>query len=167
MACDSCWTNGQDLIDTLSIKIRRLSSGALLGGSGGNDGRAIEKLLDKVKSPAQLPTFDELQAVRQDFLGLLVLPKGQMFKIATTMVSPENWNGEFDDDLGVWQIQGPCGAAGSGTELAMGAMAAGRSAKEAVIIACRYDINSRPPVHVMRLAAERAKGRKACRKKSK
>lgn len=35
----------------------------------------------------------------------------------------------------------PFWAAGSGADYAMGAMAAGKDAKEAVEIACRFDIN--------------------------
>ena len=151
MACDSCWTNGNECVDTLTTKIRRLAGGALLGQSGGNDGRVFEKLLDKVKTPTQLPAFEQLAAIRQDFLGLLVLPKGQVFKIATVLRSPETWGEDFAEDLGVWPIQAPFAAAGSGAELAIGAMAAGASAREAVAIACRYDINSRLPLHSLTL----------------
>lgn len=42
-------------------------------------------------------------------------------------------------------------AIGSGAELAMGAMEAGKNAKQAVLIACRRDPYSAPPVVTMRL----------------
>jgi len=152
MACDSCWTCGDGTVDTLCTKIVRLSSGALLGSAGGNDSRTIERLLDRVKTPAAVPSYEELAAIRQDFIGLLVLPKGQIYKIAATAAQPDKCD---ECDLGAWQIHGLFAAAGSGADLALGAMAAGKSAKEAVAIACRYDVNSRPPVHATALAGPR------------
>jgi hypothetical protein len=150
MACDSCWTC-DDVVDTLTSKIVRLSSGALLGQAGDNDARAVERLLDKVKTPAGLPSRDDILKIRLDYMGLLVLPRGRIFKVSMTHSSEANWNAEFKDDVGVWEIGG-FAAIGSGRLLAIGAMAAGKSAQEAVRIACRYDINSRPPVYTVKLA---------------
>lgn len=153
MACDSCWTYG-GTIDVLATKISRLANGALLGQSGSNDGRYFEKLLGKVKSPASLPTHEQLREIRQDFLGLLVLPSGKIFKLSTTFITPENWNCEFDpDDVGLWEITGPFAAVGSGGDFAIVAMECGKSAKEAVDIACRFDPNSRGPIHSLSLKA--------------
>jgi hypothetical protein len=146
MACDSCWTHYES-VDTLTTKIRRLSSGAIIGQAGDNDARFFDKLLDKVKSPAGLPTYAELAQVRQNFTGLLVFPSGRIFKLSTTFISPENWDENLDDEIGVWEVSTPFAAIGSGKELAVGAMAAGKAAKDAVAIACRYDIHSRLPVH--------------------
>ena len=87
MACDSCWTYG-GTVDTLTTKIIRLSSGGLFGTAGQNDSRAVNALVDKVKTPAQLPSYETLMCVRADVLGLLVLPKGRVYKIATTIISP-------------------------------------------------------------------------------
>jgi len=42
-------------------------------------------------------------------------------------------------------------ALGSGEAVAIGAMAAGATAEEAVTIACKYDIATRGPVHVLRV----------------
>lgn len=59
----------------------------------------------------------------------------------------------YDEDLtgytfsevdGVWAI-------GSGRDFALGAMAAGSSAEEACLIACKYDVGSAGPVEVRRL----------------
>ncbi|SRR5258708_4887579 len=150
MACDSCWTC-DDVIDTLMTKITRLSSGALLGQAGDNDARAIEKMLDKVKTPAGLPARDDLLRIRLDYMGLLVLPRGRVFKVSLTHNSEANWGEGFDEDVGIWEISGAFTAVGSGKAFAIGAMAAGKSAVEAVRIACRYDINSRAPVHQVTL----------------
>jgi ATP-dependent protease HslVU (ClpYQ) peptidase subunit len=150
MACDSCWTYG-GTVDTLTTKISRLSSGALFGTAGQNDGRSLVAMLDKVKTPAQLPSYESLMALRADILGLLVLPKGRVYKIATTMTSPENWDSEMED-YGLWEISGPFAAVGSGGDMALVAMDCGKSARDAVRIACKYDPNSRAPVHMASLA---------------
>lgn len=149
MACDSCWTYG-GTIDTLSTKIVRLSSGGLLGMAGQNDGRAIQTLLDKVKTPNQIPSYEAIMAIRADVLGLLVLPRGRVYKIATTITSPENWE-EGMDDFGMWEITGPFAAVGSGGDMALVAMECGKPARDAVRIACKYDPNSRPPIHMQTL----------------
>jgi hypothetical protein len=154
MACDSCWTYG-DTVDALSSKIARLSSGALFGQSGQNDARPLVALFDKVKTAAQLPSYEALMQIRVGFLGLLVLPKGRIFKVATTMVSPENWDSNFDDELGIWELGGPFAAVGSGGDFAAIAMECGKSARDAVRVACKYDINSRPPIHVVELVQKR------------
>lgn len=146
MACDSCWTD-DDLHETSQTKIVRLASGALLGGSGDNDSREIELLLDKVKTARHLPTRSLLAGLRSSFSGLLVLPNGAVFKVSAGYDEKPR-----DADFGIWA----CGrrgmaAAGSGAHLAIGAMSAGKSAREAVAIACTWDINSRLPVHSMKL----------------
>lgn len=150
MAGDSCWSlNGT--VDSLATKIRRLSSGALLGGAGDNDARAFERLLDKIRTPAGLPSRSDLLAMRCEYRGLLVFPRGRIFKIATTQASEAHWDGVSEDDLGIWEINMRIAAIGTGADLALGAMAAGKSAREAVRIACRFDLASRPPVHTLHL----------------
>jgi ATP-dependent protease HslVU (ClpYQ) peptidase subunit len=152
MACDSCWALA-GLIDTLAIKISRLKGGALLGQAGANDARPIMALLNDVRTPGQMPSLEALLAARVDFAGLLVLPKGQVYKVMTTFISEANWDKEASEgDLGIWEIKRPFAAVGSGSELAMGALAAGASARRAVRVACEFDINSRPPIHVVPLS---------------
>jgi len=150
MASDSCWSL-DDAVDSLMNKISRLSSGALLGQAGDNDARAIVRMLDKIKTPAGLPLRDDLLKIRLDYMGLLVFPKGRVFKVSLTHHSEAHWGPDFKEDIGIWEISTPFTAIGSGKEFAIGAMAAGKSAPDAVRIACRYDINSRPPVHTVKL----------------
>ncbi len=150
MACDSCWTYGH--VQTVSqVKITRLSSGALLGQAGDNDARAIELLLDKIKKPGMLPSREALQATRVDFYGLLVLPGERIFHIATAHTDDQGWVKDDEDDAGIWEGNRSIAAAGSGSNLALGAMDAGSTAASAVRIACRWDINSRLPVHTLSL----------------
>lgn len=150
MACDSCWTYG-GTVDTLSTKIVRLASGGIFGTAGQNDSRAVNALLDKAKTPGQLPSYEAVMSVRADVLGLLVLPKGKIFKIATTIIAPEQWNEDMGD-FGLWEISGPFTACGSGGDLALVAMECGKSARDAVRIACKFDPQSRAPIHAIDLA---------------
>lgn len=152
MACDSCWSY-DDGLDTSQTKIRRLVSGALLGSAGDNDSRELEHLFDKVRTRGQLPTKAALLALRCDYLGILVLPGGAVFKVGATHVSEANWDKGFSEDIGIWEINAPFTTVGTGSRWATGAMAAGKSAREAVQIACRYDLNSRPPIYVVPLKA--------------
>jgi len=149
LATDSCWTFG-DTQTTSLIKVRRLASGALLGGAGDNDDRSVVTLLDKVKTFEKLPSKADLAATRCCFVGLLVLPRGKV-----VMIDIEPIEGYTHFDAQVWEANRGIAAIGSGSRYALGAMAAGKSAKDAVAIACRFDINSRPPVHTMALQPKR------------
>lgn len=144
MACDSCWTS--DEAQTVSAtKVRRLKHGLLWGASGDNDIREIVRLIDGCKTPASLPLRSALTAVRADCSGLVVFPNGKIFQIATAAKA------DSEGDVGVWEVNRGFAAVGTGGHLALGAMAAGRSAAQAVAIACRFDINSRPPIHKISL----------------
>lgn len=57
-----------------------------------------------------------------------------------------------------YAIAGPFHAAGSGFEVAMGALHAGASAERACEIACDVDDSTRRPISVLRLAAEKLPG---------
>lgn len=150
LACDSCWTTN-NMVDTLSKKITRLKYGVLLGHSGDNDGRAFVKLLNNVKKFEDLPDFATLDAIKIDFLGLLIFPDKRIAKVSTAAVRSS------DDDIGVWEIEGTFTAVGTGAELAIGAMEAGATARQAVLIACKRDINSRPPVWTLSLPKKEKK----------
>jgi len=147
MACDSCW-NDRGTIDTLGNKIVRLKSGALLGQSGDNDVRELIGLLQHVKTPQTLPSRSQLIALRADFDGLLVFKKNRIFRIATTCKLIETLE---EEDIGVWEISRPFAAIGSGGDFALGALAAGKSAREAAALACRFNINCRLPVYAVAL----------------
>lgn len=156
MACDSCWTYGNT--QTVSaIKIKRLKSGALFGGAGDNDARAMELLLDGIKSREKLPTREALAATKVEGMWLLALPRDGVWVVSTGRHDesgyPYRADGEEGDDYGIWPAttMGGYAAIGSGGDCALSAMDAGANAREAVEIACKRDINCRPPVHVMKL----------------
>lgn len=157
MACDSCWASAGTQIVSM-IKIKRLSSGALLGSAGENDGREMELLLDKIRDPAKLPTRQELIALKLDYCGLIAFPRGSVWMIATGAVDDAGYPTNEDDDMGVWPAttMGGYAACGSGGDVALAAMDAHKSvtARQAVEIACRRNINCRAPVHVRHLFDE-------------
>lgn len=148
MACDSCWTIG-DAHATSLTKINRLASGGLLGQAGVNDSREMVTFLDKIKNERQLPTRRALLELRLEFGGIIVLPNGAVYKV-TCREDPLNYN----DEVGFTPISRRISAVGSGAHFALGAMAAGKTAREAVKIATEFDINSRSPIHSMRLNSE-------------
>lgn len=157
MACDSCWTCG-DTVDTLATKIDRLRSGALLGSAGDNDGRTVRGLFETVRTSKQIPPRESLLAIRCDYMGLLVLPDGKIFKISTTLIHPDHFDQAFQetaDDVGVWETNSLFAAIGSGSSFALAAMEAGMDARAAVRIACKYDIHSRPPIYSMSLVQKK------------
>jgi hypothetical protein len=152
MASDSCWTS-QGTQTVSMIKIKRLSSGSLLGFSGDNDARAIEAILDKIKDPRKLPSRDELATSHVDFQGLLAFPRGGVYVISSSKIDQSGWVDNEDDEAGVWPAATMAGyaAVGSGGDFALAAMDAGASAKQAVEIACRRSIFCRLPVHTVAL----------------
>ena len=154
MACDSCWASyGTQTVSML--KIKRLSSGALLGSAGENDSREMEALLDKIRNPEKLPTRGELIALKLGYQGLIAFPRGGVWMIETGRVDDAGYPTEAneEEDMGVWPAatMGGYAACGSGADYALSAMDAGATARRAVEIACARNVYCRPPVHVRRL----------------
>ena len=96
-------------------------------------------------------------------MGLLVLPKGGVYVISTGPVDEAGWPvaDSYDEreEVGIWSAasMGGYAAVGSGSECALAAMDAGASARHAVEIACRRNINCRLPVHLLPLHVKRVK----------
>jgi hypothetical protein len=163
MACDSCWaSNGTQNVSM--IKIKRLSSGALLGSAGENDAREMEMLLDRIKDPRKLPSRTELASCKLDYEGLIAFPKGSVYMISTCRMNESGYPDldSADDegpDHGVWPAatMGGYAACGSGGEFALAAMDGHPSvtARKAVEVAIKRSIHCRGPIHVMRLEAKR------------
>lgn len=145
MASDSKCTDDCSAFLTKTRKIDRLPNGALLGQAGDADSRDLIFLLGKA-TPRKLPSRKELGETKTRFDGILAFPNGRVFMVyisATGEGSDGGWSGQI-----VEMEEGSC-AVGSGYQFALGAMAAGKSAKQAVEIACRYDSYSRAPVREM------------------
>lgn len=129
MAADS----GVFMNDTLEFshqKVMRLSDGRLFGACG--DSGFIQKVirwLEAGSDPDHVPTL----LSDGTFSALLVSPDGGTV-----------WS--IDKYLELIPAKGEYFADGSGRNIALGAMAAGASAREAVEIACRFDVTSAGPI---------------------
>lgn len=143
MACDSCWTDTNWVAGTLKNKITRLKSGALLGEAGDNDSRAVVKVLQNVKSFAQMPTAKTLAACQVDYAAIVLFPDGDMAQITIEK------EGTTQDSYKAqaFPVNRGMTAVGSGAQLALGFMGADKSAAEAVAFAAEWDPNSKAPVH--------------------
>lgn len=153
MACDSAWTGcSGGIVVTLLNKITRLSSGALLGEAGDNDSRAVRALVDKIKCFDKLPTAKDFADTRTDYSAILAFVNGEVVEIMIDYCDTyKEWRAQ------VWKINRGIASVGSGSDLALGFMGAGRGAAEAVNFACGWDINSQLPVHMVHLRQKPAK----------
>jgi hypothetical protein len=145
MACDSCWSSHDSIQQTSETKIAVLPSGGLLAQAGDNDSRCVVDLFARVKQERDLPSREQLAALRMEFGGIFVLPTGKAFLVDIDPKGDNHYAGQL------WPANRGFVAYGSGADVALGAMAAGKSAREAVIIACTLDGTSKLPVHVARL----------------
>lgn len=145
MASDSQCTDDYNAFLTKCRKIDRLPNGALIGQAGDADARELIALLGKA-TPRKLPSRKELGETKTKFHGILAFPNGRVFMVSNESSgegSDGGWRGE------VVEIEERMCAVGSGYQFALGAMAAGKSARQAVEVACRYDVYSRTPAREM------------------
>ena len=126
-------TSGDGNVIGHCTKVHRIR-GRLVGLCGPiEDGEAFRLWLKAGAKPKAKP-----EPLDEDFLALLVEPDGRVVEYGRRLV-PVGYEAPFY-------------AIGSGGALALGAMAAGAGAEEAVRIACRFDHYSREPVHALHLA---------------
>lgn len=140
MACDSATTDDSNAVVSLGNKVLRLKSGALLGEAGDADSRAMVRLLQKVRSFDDVPLALELAACKIDYSGILLFPDGTM-----AYVGIEHTGDVYHAQA--WPINRGISAVGSGALFALGAMAGGKTAAEAVSLACDWDANTKGPVY--------------------
>ncbi len=152
MACDSCWTDSNGLHGTSLNKITRLKSGALLGEAGDNDSRAVVKLLQNVKNYDQMPSAQELESTRVDYAALILFLNGETAEITITR---HEGGSDVHFTAGSHRVNRGGAAVGTGAMVAIGSMDAGKSAREAVEIACRRDPYSKGPVYAVALKVEK------------
>lgn len=145
MASDSRCTTDEYMHLTECQKIFRMSSGALLGTAGDDDARSLLALLDGVGHGSGLPSRKDLGETETDFLGLLALPDGTLWRIEIEHVNDSHWTGA------VSELSSEFAAVGSGAAFAYGAMGHGATAAEAVAVACRFDVFSQLPLQEERL----------------
>lgn len=145
MACDSCWTDCNDMIGTSKNKITRLKSGALLGEAGDNDSRAVQALLQNVKNFEQMPSAKEIANCEVDYSAIILFPNGEVAQI-----SIERQHTAWETYVAnAFPTNRACTAVGSGGHIAVGCMISGKTAREAVALTCGWDPHSKLPVHTM------------------
>lgn len=131
MAADGKRNDAND-VKRGEVKKIHLFDDCIVGVSG--DVPSITRFLDWVGS-----------GMPQDNMPEMVSEKGFTATIVDAGGDVEIWQ----SDLTPMMQDAPFYASGSGYEIAMGAMAAGASAEEAVEIACEYDAHSGGPVQVV------------------
>jgi ATP-dependent protease HslVU (ClpYQ) peptidase subunit len=120
--------DGGQIICTTKKKIYRLSDGSLLGGAGTT--WELDKAVEWLNGDQQAPA-----PKLKDFAGLKLTPDGRAFYCT--------------EPLQFSQIDVPA-AVGSGQELAVGAMLAGASPKQAIEVAIKRDPHSGGRILVVR-----------------
>lgn len=119
-------------------KLETLPNKTVVGCAGDADVRDILSLLGKA-TLHKMPLKSKLKETQTMFKGIWVFPTGEVFKVSVEYLE-NKWDAEI---LPILESQV---AVGSGGQYAMGAMAAGKTAIEAVRIACRLDNNSGLPI---------------------
>lgn len=147
MACDSlCAEPNSGAVWFKGNKIFRTKSGALVGCSGQADSRAIVTLLNNIKTGRQMPTAHEFAETKVESENgiLIVLPDGEVWCACITFDSEgQEWSADCCRITGL----GGFAAAGCGAREALVAMRCGKSAREAVALACEYNSHCRPPIY--------------------
>lgn len=148
MASDSRCADEQDMHLTNCQKMYTLKNGSTLGTAGDDDARPLMKLLGR----KQLPSRKKLAQTEVDFKGILVLPDLSVYIVEVGRKEEEPGLGEWYGMLS--EITDTICAVGTGSQFAYGAMEAGKTAAEAVEIACKRDINSALPVQELEIKGE-------------
>lgn len=143
MAADSQMTSNGNYYATVE-KIKRLSCGGLYACSGDADSRELFNLIDTRTLLGQMPSVPELLELELDANAIVILPNGKAYEVCVKHESDRK-------RAEALEMNAPFLATGSGWELAMGAMAMGASAKEAVKIACQFDVHSGGPIKTKKI----------------
>ena len=132
IAADSQMTSGGAKLRIK--KLHRLSDGSLFAGSG--EVALISRMLKWAE--AGFPEKPRPRITEDSEIECIVVrPNGAIWLV--------------DDKLEPLEIDEPFAAIGSGFAYALGAMACGKSAVEAVEIAARFDADTSAPLHTMEL----------------
>lgn len=157
LVSDSCITDVEhgDIVIG-GTKLKRTAAGAIMGGSGDADFRAMEALFDRVRKEEDLPSAAQIAACRLEYHGIIILQDGSLWAIDSGV------NEELGDDPW-WGACVPATipfACGSGGRLAYAFMLAGKTAREAVMMTCARNAYCCLPVHQMRLEPAKPMPRK-------
>lgn len=124
LVSDSRLTEDGNIITDQDQKIWEFTDGSLIGLAGDKAEDDLIKLFSRTK---KLPTRQQIIKMGVKFESLIILSTGVWYVNC------------HDIGTDIIEIREPFFAIGSAYKYALGAMAAGASAKKAVEIACRYD----------------------------
>lgn len=133
MAADTATWDCNGVYFTRATKIIRLNNGRILGGAGSRS--MLIRVACWADGNGDKPSPDDDVSVDR-FMGI-VAENDKFFYIDSSLVEMRQY-GSFI-------------AIGSGRELALGAMAMGASAEDAVTVAIQFDCKSRGPVDIMKV----------------
>lgn len=137
IAADSQNTDCSDAIHRCN-KIERLPNGDYFLGSGHNLTIALSKAWAATGfDPDEQPEWPE---------------PIQNYAFSSVILKPDGTAWMLDDELAVFELLDKVIGIGSGSPYALGAMDAGASAEEAVMVACRRDLYTSEPVHLERMS---------------
>jgi len=137
MASDSQDTEEDDFVISIdSTKVFHLPNNSIVGMAGDTDDRGVFELLGKADIEfCERPTKEELIETRTTVDALWVWPDQRLWSVYVTYRADESeWQAY------VSEIHSDYAAVGSGGKFALGAMAFGASAEEAVEVASEFDI---------------------------
>lgn len=133
MASDSRVTADNTIFTNKHRKIFRLKDGSLLGTAGDADDSDLPNLFNRIK---KIPTHKQLTNLGFEFQCIFVKPDSTVYVLESSL--------EEDTKIyksSVYPINEPYVAVGSGSSWAMGALAMGASAEQAIKIAIKFDTN--------------------------
>ena len=133
LASDSRIVESSDITSDNVQKIFKLKNGSLIGLAGDVNFQEVTDLFNRQKL-GKLPTTKQLIGIGVDFRSIYVRFDGTVFDILASFDSGR-WGAQ------VIEIKEPYYAVGSGSAYALGALAAGATASQAVKITCRHDNN--------------------------
>lgn len=136
MAADTLVTDAGSVRRGTARKIFRTANGALVGvaGASGLTSRFVQ-WIENGEPEAALPR----------------MPDGQ--QMSALVAYSDGSVAVFNETLLRQKVVAPFEAVGSGNEIALGALAMGARAEEAVLVACQFDVWSAEPVDSLRLGS--------------
>lgn len=139
MACDSAWSDDNTVV-LHQNKIVRTKHDVLIGSAGESSDRDFLLMMENIRRPGDLPRLKDLEAVFHE---------GAEMSFLISFWSGELWSLEKTEHkgAGLFRVEQPFLAIGSGFAHAMTAMDLKCSAERAVTLACKRDKGSRLPVH--------------------
>ena len=145
LASDSgVYDGAHDLVEGMTPKVYKWGGDIgdlwLFGAAGDADMRELIAIL---QVSGLQTTKEELAALDTEVDGILISPQGEIWRV---YYDPEN------EESHIYPLHADFFAVGSGAQVAIGAMAAGKGAEEAIVLTSQHNTHTRLPVQSVRLA---------------